>query len=78
MPTMTRKIRLMIILVSLIGLSACSIRNDFVVVNETNQPIEVRYQVAPAVASFQPPANQETTNQPYFLVMARTRDILIC
>lgn len=61
--TMKRKIILIVILMPVLVLSACSVRNDFVVVNESDDPIEVQYQfkpsnskTAPSADSIQPPA----------------------
>lgn len=60
---MKHKFIFIVIMMSVLVLSACSVRNDFVVVNESDGPIEVQYQfklsiskTAPLVGSFQPPA----------------------
>lgn len=60
---MKHKFIFIVIMMSVLVLSACSVRNDFVVVNESDDPIEVQYQfkpsnskTAPLAGSFQPPA----------------------
>ncbi len=60
---MKRQNILIAIIMSVLVLSACSVRNDVVVVNESDQPIEVQYQVKssnsktpPSADSIQPPA----------------------
>jgi hypothetical protein len=61
--TMKHKIIFIVMLMSVLVLSACSVRNDLVVVNESDYPIEVQYQfkpshskTAPSADSIQPPA----------------------
>ncbi|MFN8454173.1 MAG: hypothetical protein U0401_05775 [Anaerolineae bacterium] len=60
---MKHKIILIVIIMSVMVLPACSVRHDFVVVNESGHSIEVQYQfkpstsqTAPLADSIQPPA----------------------
>jgi len=64
--TMKHKFILIVSLMSVLVLSACSVRSDFVVVNESDHPIEVQYQFKPSISktapladSIQPPAKLE-------------------
>ncbi len=63
---MKRKLALLILALLAVLLPACSVSNDFVVVNESNQSIEVQYQLklrynetTPPATPTPPPAKQD-------------------
>lgn len=51
---MKRQNILIIIIISVIIVSACSVRNDVVVVNDSDEPIEVQYQFEPNTSTSTP------------------------